>query len=466
MKSSRRKTALTLVGVLTLGATLAACSSDDGDAPADAEQTAEETADEPVTIQVAIDEGLEEGAVEAINTRVDEFKTEYPDITVETQEYTWVGTTFAADLAGGTLPDVFTVPFTDGRGLIEREQIADVSGLVAELPYAGEFNENVAAAGQAPDGGMWAVPIAAYGQGLHYNRALFTEAGLDPDDPPSTWDEVRDAAAAISEKTGATGYAQMTASNTGGWILTTMVYAMGGRGESVDGETVSATVDTPEYAEALEYLQSMRWDDDSMGDEFLYDWGTSHADFGAGKIGMFISGGGDYGNLVTQNAMNPDDYGVTVLPLEGDDAAALGGGTLAAVNAKASDAEQAAAVKWIDFFYMSKLTDPDAAVADAQAVADQGQPVGAPILPVFDQATYDESQEWIADYINVPLEQFAPYSDNIYDQPLEPEPPVATQDLYAALDPVVQAVLTDEDADIAALLADAEANVQTLIDRG
>lgn len=464
MKSTRRTTALTLVGALTLSAALAACSSDGdgGVTPADAE----ELSDEPVTIQVAIDEGLEEGAVEAIDTRIDEFESEYPNVTVETQEYTWEGTTFAADLAGGTLPDVFTVPFTDGRGLIEREQIADISALTAELPYIDGFNPNVAAAGQAPDGGLWAVPIAAYGQGLHYNRALFAEAGLDPDAPPTTWAEMREAAATISAETGATGYAQMTASNTGGWILTTMVYALGGRAEAVDGETVTATIDTPEYRQALEHLQAMRWQDDSMGDEFLYDWPTSHADFGAGQIGMFISGGGDYGNLVTQNAMDPDDYGVTVLPLEGEDAAVLGGGTLAAVNAKATAAEQAAAVQWIDFFFMSKLTDESAAVADAQAVADQGQPVGAPILPVFDQETYDASQEWIAEYINVPLEQFAPYSDNIYDQPLQPEPPAATQDLYAALDPVVQAVLTDDGADIDALLAEAEANVQTLIDRG
>ncbi|PFG42356.1 ABC-type glycerol-3-phosphate transport system substrate-binding protein [Isoptericola jiangsuensis] len=464
MKSTRRTTALALAGALTLGAALTACSADDGQGTAPAE--AEETSDEPVTIQVAIDEGLEEGAVEAVKTRIDEFEAEHPNITVETQEYTWVGTTFAADLAGGTLPDVFTVPFTDGRGLIERQQIADISGLVAELPYAADLNPNVAAAGQSSDGGQWAMPIAAYGQAIHYNRGIFTEAGLDPDAPPTTWDEVREAAATISEKTGKTGFAEMTSSNTGGWILTTLVYAMGGRGEQVDGDTATATVDTPEYAKALEYLKAMRWDDDSMGDEFLYDWGTSHADFGAGKIGMFVSGGGDYGNLATQNAMNPDDYGVTVLPLEGDDAAVLGGGTLAAVNAKATPAEQAAAVQWIDFYYMAKLTDEQAAVADAQATADQGQPVGVPILPVFDQESEEQRQAWIADLTNVPLEQFAPYSDFIYDQPLEAEPPVATQDLYAALDPVVQAVLTDEDADVAALLAEAEANVQNLIDRG
>ncbi|GAB4085363.1 extracellular solute-binding protein [Myceligenerans cantabricum] len=462
MKS--RTAAVAAITAIGLATGLAACSADD-DAltPADAEAA---LADEEVTLQVAIDEGLEEEAVQAFEDRAAEFTEANPNITVEHQEYTWTGTTFAADLAGGTLPTVFTLPFTDGRGLIEREQIADISGLVAELPYADQLNETVAVAGRSADGAQWAVPIAAYGQGIHYNRTLFEEAGLDPDAPPATWDEVREAAKTISDETGKSGFSMMTQGNTGGWILTTLVYALGGRAEVVDGEEVTATIATPEYREALEYLHAMRWEDDSMGDEFLYDWATSHADLGAGKIGMLISGGGDYGNLVTQNAMDPDDYGVTVLPLEGDDAAALGGGTLAAVDAKATPAEQAAAVKWIDFYYMGKLITREGAVSDAEAAAAQDLPVGAPILPVFDKETYDQSQEWIADLINVPLEQFAPYSDGIYDQPLAAEPPAATQDLYAALDPVVQAVLTDEDADIDTLLADAEQQVQTLIERG
>ena len=38
-------------------------------------------------------------------------------------------------------------------------------------------------------------------------------------------------------------------------------------------------------------------------------------------------------------------------------------------------------------------------------------------------------------------------------QPIIPEPQVKTQDVYGALDPVVQAVLTDQNADIDALLA-------------
>ena len=318
----------------------------------------------------------------------------------------------------------------------------------------------------AMDTGLDADAIAAYSQGLHYNRALFTQAGLDPDDPPSTWDEVRVAAKAIADATGQAGYATMTQSNTGGWILTTLVNAMGGSVEDFDGETATATIDTPEMRKALDYLRTLRWTDNSMGSNFLYDWGGINQAFASGQIGMYVSGGGNYGNLFTQNALDPSVYGLTVLPLEGDDAGVLGGGTLAAVNAKATPAEQAAAVKWIDFYYMQKLFDQDAAVLDAQTSAAADQPVGAPQLPVFDQATYAEQQSWIAEYVNVPLEQMTGYTDHVFEQPLLAEPARSTQDLYAALDPVVQSVLTDQDADIDQLLDAAQTQVQSLLDQG
>ena len=444
------------IALLVAAATaLTACSSA-GDAGGDGK----------VVVKVAIDPGLEKGAVDAYNQRVAQFEKANPKIDLQPQEYNWAATTFTAQLAGGTLPDVFTVPFTDGRGLIEREQIADISAQVAELPYAKDFNPNIAEAGMAPDKKMWAVPIAAYGQALHYNRTLFTQAGLDPDDPPSTWDEVRSAARQIAQRTGQAGYAQMTSGNTGGWILTTLDYAYGGRTERVTGDKARATIDTPEMAKALKYLKDLRWTDNSMGANFLYEWGTINQDFAAGRIGMYVSGGGNYGQLVTQNAVKPADYGVTVLPLTDDeDAGVLGGGTLAVVSASSDDAVKAAAVKWIDFYYMEKLTDQDAAVLDAKTLADSGAPVGAPALPVFDKATYDKTLEWTAEYVNVPLEQMTPYTDNMFDQPLLTEPSRSTQEVYALLDPVVQTVLTDRNADVSALLAKAEADAQALLDR-
>ncbi|MFC5287062.1 ABC transporter substrate-binding protein [Actinokineospora guangxiensis] len=426
-----------------------------------------QTADGKVIVRVAQNAGLEKAAIEAFNERVAQFEQANPDIDIQPQEYTWTATTFTAQLAGGTIPDVFNVPFTDGRGLIERKQIADVSAQVAALPYAAAFNPNVAAAGQAPDGKQWAVPIAAYGQALHYNRTLFTEAGLDPDKPPTTWAEVRSAAKQIAERTGQTGYAQMTQGNTGGWILTTLAYAQGGRTEKLAGEKAEATIDTPQMTEVLTSLRAMRWDDNAMGANFLLDWGTINQEFSAGKVGMYVTGSNVYNNLATQNGLKPADYGVTTLPLaDSPEAGVLGGGDLAVVSPHAGDRVKDAAVKWIDFYWLGRLTNQEAAALDAKTQKASDQPVGAPELPVFDRATHENRQKWIAEYVTVPTEQMAPYTAKMFDQPLVTEPTRSTQDVYGILDTVVQTVLTDRDADIPALLKGADAEAQALLDRG
>ena len=421
--------------------------------------------DEPVTITVSnLPPETEASVREAFMTRVEEFEDANPDITIDAQEWEWEASTFSTELAGNTLPTTFEIPFTYGQTLISRGQLADITAEVEELDYAADFNPSVLEVVQDGDGQIYGVPSAAYGMGLHYNRALFEEAGLDPDAPPPSWDEVREYAKTIAEETGQAGYMQMTQDNTGGWILTTTTYAMGGRVEEVDGDEVSATLDNEGTKQALEMLQAMRWEDDSMGDNFLFDWAGINQEFAAGKLGMYLTGSDAYNSLVTENNVNADDYGLTVIPLEGDDAGVLGGGTIVGVRPDASPIERAAAVKWIDFFYMSKLTDQTQAVADAEALVASDGPLGTPVLPVFDEEMLAEQDSWIADYVNVPLEQMLPFKDNILDQPLVAEPPAVGQELYAELDVVVQAVLTEEGADIDDLLATANENVQALID--
>jgi ABC-type glycerol-3-phosphate transport system substrate-binding protein len=460
MRSSRT-TAIALSGALSF-TLLAACSSGSDDA-GDGEGTGGKT----VLRVVSLLPGSEQEAFDAFDEQVAQFEEANPDIDVQPEEYEWKATTFAAQLAGGTLPDVFEIPFTDGKTLIENGQLADIDAQFQELPYAGDFNPNVLDAGTGADGKVYAIPAkSVYGIGLHYNRTLFAQAGLDPDDPPTTWDEVRADAKAIADATGQAGYATMTQDNTGGWQLTVATYARGGRvQEANDDGTYTATLDNDGTKAALEYLHDLRWEDGSMGANFLLDWTSINQAFAAGQVGMFTSGSDVYTSLVQTNAINPDDYGLTAVPLEGDDAGVLGGGTLAAVSTSADEEVKDAAVKWIDFYYLRKLTDEQAAVQDAETLVASDQPVGTPVLPIFSQEQYEQSQEWIADLINVPLDQMTGFTDVIFDQPLVPEPAGSTQELYGALDTVVQAVLTDEGADIDALLEQADAQVQAVLDK-
>jgi ABC-type glycerol-3-phosphate transport system substrate-binding protein len=201
-----------------------------------------------------------------------------------------------------------------------------------------------------------------------------------------------------------------------------------------------------------------------MGSNFLLDWGVINQEFAAGNIGMYTSGSDVYTALVRDFGLDPAVYGLTVIPIDGEEPGTLGGGDIAVVSPAVDDTVKAASVKWIDWYYMQKLLNEDAAKADAEALVASDQAVGTPVLPVLDQATYEESREWIADYINVPLDQMQGFFDGIFEQTPVGEAKGKTQEIYALLDAVVQAVLTDQNADIEALLDQADVDAQALLD--
>jgi multiple sugar transport system substrate-binding protein len=422
-----------------------------------------------ITISVAsLIPGSTPEAITQFNNQVKEFQKANPSIHVNSVEYQWTGPTFAAKLAAGTLPTVFTVPFTDARTLGDNGQIADLTKEVKALPYYSKFNPAVLAEGTTSKKKIVALPTAAYAQALHYNRKLFSDAGLNPNKPPTTWGQLRADAKQITAKTGKAGYVQMAKDdNTAGWILTTLVYALGGRMEVGTGTSARATLNNSKTVTALNMLKAMRWTDNSMGSNFDYGWSDINQNFAAGNIGMYISGSDVYTNLVSASNIDPSVYGEATIPLaKNKTAGVLGGGTLAAVRPDANAAARAAAIKWIDFFYEKPLISKAQAIRNAQTLVASKQPVGVPALPIFNKAQYDLANTWIKPYINVSQAQVKPFTRGIFAQRLIPEPPASTQSVYHALDASVEAVLTDKNANIASLLADANSAAQSAISQG
>ena len=451
MKSPRTVAIAGLAAFAMVGA-LAACSAGGG---SDSGKTELRVATFPP--------GADAAAYDAFAEQEAQFEKAHPDIDIIGVEYEWEGPTFAVQLAGGSLPDVFTVPFTDSKTLLENGQLMDVTDEVEELGYADKFNPIILDAVKDGDR-IYGFPRQAYAMGLHYNRTLFEQAGLDPDSPPTTWDEIREAAKTISEKTGKAGFMEMTQNNTGGWQLVAASAARGGSVQEDNGDgTYTSTIANDGTKAALEFLHDLRWEDNSLGSNFLLDWGTINQEFAAGNIGMYSSGSDVYTALVRDFSLNPDDYGLTVVPVE-DGGGTLGGGDIAVVSPTVDDTTKAAAVTWIDWYYMQKLLDEDAAVKDAETLAASDQAVGTPLLPVLDRETYEESLTWIEPYINVPRDQMTPFTDGIWEQTPVGEPKGKTQEIYALLDTVVQAVLTDQNADIDALLEKADVDAQALLD--
>jgi multiple sugar transport system substrate-binding protein len=422
-----------------------------------------------VTINVAsLRPGSSDDAKQQFEDNVALFEKQHPNIDVKTTEYAWNGATFAAQLAAGRLPTVFTVPFTDARTLGEHRQVADLTAAVKKWPYYKRFQKTIIAEATTGKGRIIGVPYAAYAQALHYNRELFRKAGLNPNKPPTTWAQLRKYAKQISERTGAAGYAQMGLNdNTAGWILTTVAYTLGGRMEKGRGTAATATLNNKYTVQALQLLRQMRWTDNSMGSTYDYTWPTINQAFAAGKIGMFINGSDIYTFLVQAANLDPKIYGIAPLPLATNkNAGVLGGGSIAVVRPDTKGAKLDAAMKWIDFFYMEKLVKKASALRDARILVANKQPVGVPAFPIFNKKQYDVANRWVKPYINVPIGQMAPFLKGIFKQSLYPEPAASTQSVYHALDPVVQAVFADRNANMNNLLAQANDVAQKAIREG
>lgn len=433
---------------------LAGCSGQAAPAP---------DADAPVKITVSNMPPADRAEERALfEQRLAEFEKANPNITVEGTETVWDPSGFQALIAGGQMPTVLAVPFTEPQSLINRKQIADISAELKDVGLLDELNPAALEVVQDADGKTYGVPIDAYALGLVYNRSLFEKVGLDPDSPPATWDEVRDAAKAIADATGVAGYAQMTQGGTGGWMLGATTYSRGGA--LVDESGDKSAFDDDPTAEQLELLSSMRFQDSSMGANTLYDMTSISQDFAAGKIGMFVGAPANYIFAVVLNGMSPDDFAMGPMPQGEDAGGTMSGGTAQVVSPKATAQQRLAAAKWIAFTLENK-TDEKKAIAEAETAAAQKLPVGLPGLPSFKEQQYEEYLGWVKDQINVPLENFAPYTETVNTIELTPEPPKKAQEIYAALDATVQAVLTDQSADIPALLEEAAGNVDALLKR-
>ncbi|MBO0514046.1 ABC transporter substrate-binding protein [Streptomyces beijiangensis] len=392
--------------------------------------------------------------------QVSDFEKANPGIKVQGSTTVFDPLTFSAKLAGGSVEDVIKVPLTEPQRLIQQKQVQPITGQLKAWDHFKEFNPQVLKPLSDSAGDVYGVPQNPYAQGLVYNRELFEKAGLDPDKPPTTWDEVRAAAKAISEKTGKAGFVQESKENQGGWQLTMLSYAFGGDLQTQQGGKYTATFTGEATQKALGLLKDMRWKDDSLGKNLLNNQNDVIKNFAAGQVGMFMGSPGTYRLAKMQFSMeNTDAFGVAPLPQAGGNAT-LTGGDIYMVPKSADTQRAAAAVKWLTFAYAQPQYSTDAAAQQAKALsADPKSAVGVPTLPVFDAARQAQINAAIKPYVNVKLDHFKPYIDGLSKLDLKPEPPYQAQQLYTALDTVVQAVLTKRDADIPSLLAAAEKDV-------
>jgi multiple sugar transport system substrate-binding protein len=409
--------------------------------------------DTPVSVAVGGMPNPSQGEVyDAFVAKMDAFMAAHPNVKVEGREGFFDRDNFAAKLAGNALETAFMVPFTDPQGLIGRGQVASVTDQLAAWQYGNDFNPGVISLFQDADGATYGLPQDGYALGLVYNRKLFEEAGLDPNTPPATWEEVREVAAQLTDASkGQSGFMQLSLDNGGGWMFTAYYYSFSGKDlvEEQDGKWVATFNDETGVA-VLQMLKDMRFADGSLPERALLSYGDYTQLMASGRIGMMIYPAAVIESFATQYGADISDFGAGAMPQQGGNSV-LTGGSGFMFNPKASPEELQAAFDW----QLYSLYDLESYENTLKALSDQDLPVGIPVLPIFTGGLQEEREAILNKYINVPRENYASYEASLTALTLKPEPAINAQQLYASLDAAVQAVLTDENADPQALLDEA-----------
>lgn len=385
------------------------------------------------------------------------FEKLHPKIKVVPHEGQMDPQTFATKLAGGQLENAFYVYYTDPAGLIAKHQAADITPYLSQFPSTAQVKPQLRKVFQDAGGHTFGLPEGNYSMGLVYNRVLFRQAGLDPDKPPATWDEVRaDAKKIAALGKGTVGYGDYSKSNTGGWHFTAEMYSRGGdvARQQSDGSW-KADFDNATGRAVLQQLHDMRWTDDSMGQRQLLEWADLLQMMGAGKLGMYLATADNIPTIAAQYKGDPKDYGLG--PIPGGKGTLSGGGGFM-FNPKDTPAQIRAAMAWVVF----KYENPDRIELGAQRAAQAKQPVGLPEPNIWTGAAAAKKAAADKKYANQPVANYAPFERTLPGIPLVLEPPKAQQ-LYAVLDTVMAKVLTQKDADIDALLSDASRQVDSLL---
>ncbi|MFE3384919.1 ABC transporter substrate-binding protein [Streptomyces anulatus] len=365
--------------------------------------------------------------------------------------------TFDAKLAGGQMEDVFYTYFTDTERVVSINQAADITEYVKDLKAYKDIAQPLRDA-YTVDGKIYGIPRTNYSMGLLYSKPLFTKAGLDPNKPPATWEEVRAAAKKIAALgDGTVGFAEYSAQNQGGWHFTASIYSQGGAVVSEDGK--KATVDTPEGKAVLQNLKDMRWRDDSMGAKQLLIINDTLQMMGSGKLGMYLAAPDNVPRIVKEAGGKYED--LAFAPMPGGKGTLMGGDGYM-FNKKATPEQIRAGLAWLEWTF---LTPGQGYMNNYARAAEDKSPVGLPEPRLFTGATDAKDQELKKASANVPVANYQAFIDGgqQLDMKLEPK---HGQQIYAVLDGAVSAVLTKKDADIDALLKDAQSKIDGILARG
>ncbi|MBS1704481.1 MAG: extracellular solute-binding protein [Armatimonadetes bacterium] len=262
---------------------------------------------------------------------------------------------FLMSMAGANAPDIFYVNFRQYYNFIDQGFCRPLDDFVARDPKVlDRANPIILDVIKSYDGHIYAIPWFQVALGLYYRKDHLSEAGLDPQKPPKTWDELLEYCKRIVESD--PNRAGFAFSNPPGYLWSNFVYQAGGE---VVGPTETGVwkskLGTPQAAKAVDFFRRLVNEKWKGKDGKIYGPAAKISvdypgDIRQGKVSMWFAYTNDV-VLATANDLPPSLIGCAAMPAgPGGSSNEINAGSWA-INATIKDPKKLEACwKFIQFF--------------------------------------------------------------------------------------------------------------------
>lgn len=296
--------------------------------------------DKPVTVTFA----SWVGSGQAWQDLAKKFNELHPNITIEFQDVPAeeITTKLLTQVAGNNPPDVAFLDSSAVGQFATRNALVDLGSYISKSK-AVDINDYVPAYLQAAkvNDKVYGLPIDAETTGLFYRTDLFEAAGLDPQKPPTTWDEFEAAAKALTQpdkkQYGFAIFAPEAAYYWYPWL-----WQAGGDLMTPDGSDIA--FDSPAGKKAAEFYVGLK--NYTPPDLLNSNSWDGRVAFANGTVAMYEAGAWFAGTLQSEFPDENGKWATAPLPKDQRCATTIAGDTLVIFQlSKNKDA----AWKWIEF---------------------------------------------------------------------------------------------------------------------
>ncbi|MFP4351049.1 MAG: ABC transporter substrate-binding protein [Desulfococcaceae bacterium] len=233
--------------------------------------------------------------------------------------------------------------------LIEQDAIVPFDDIVeteAEKAWLDSFYPALMENGRTA-GKTWGIPFQRSTIVMYYNKDAFRAAGLDPDQPPATWDEMVAMGKKLTAADGSKWGVMIPSTGYPYWMFGAL--AMQNGQVLMNGDGNRTYFDDPAVIEALQFWKDLGTQHRIMP-EGTIEWGTLRQNFLEGRTAMMWH---STGNLTAVKDNAGFDFGVAMLPAKVRRGTPTGGGNFY-IFKKTTPEERKAAMQLIRF-----MTSPE-----------------------------------------------------------------------------------------------------------